>query len=1010
MKINNALAIALAAFSLGTAYVASPLTKTIEPEYAVDATTQSECQKAIDQIDLNVDLSNILTDMRLPYLGLYNCNFTWTSSNASAVNIKTSLNDNNVVTDIVAYITRGTEDVSVTLTVTGQIGTDKESVATKDFAIVVKKAVGSTATELPLAVDEDFSAYEAGLDISNYYKWQMTSGEDMISQIVDKSNDTNLSNINNMPSEHVLRINSGKQASDICYTRKVNINATNAAAGAYMEGYFLYTGNTNGVQIELCNASGTNICGFGINSGTMTYLSTNGFAVSTSKADAGVWMKFRVWIIPSRGRTALYLYSWDGSAYTEVTPIAGTIHGSSSGVTGNITGLRIRSKAGSKSGATYLANLKIDTLANLPETPSTGIVNPNRAMGIGEISGYEKSVLAFTGTTPAALNPTFVVKNRFNKTETLTKDTDYTISSPVENTTQLDGYAQVTYTYTFTLISTGEKETVTQTVYYDEAADTAKIYGFKASYLKAVTGDATKATITLSGNLVRSDATVYYMIMQAGATAPSAAQIIAGTAITGTADTGHQALSEASFAIATNQLDISKEYDAYVVTNNVNGNSDLYKALSISTVINISTAADFYDMSTNIDTASANFRMINDVDFASYDWAEASAITFTGAFNGQGYKVNNLRINLAASKVGIFQTFRGTFQNVTFNSAYVSGIEDVGVIGGNFYQNAVVNNVTFNDCTVDQEATSTGGGGYFGIVAGRMRRGPVIVSNVSMTDSYVNCPKYCGLMTGGLEAGDSTEPYTFTNVYADGHIYTDGAAVGFIGRNRAIANITDAVIFLTVDNAKKEMAVVAGHDTEGGKLNVNRLIGDLKVKVCTQPTYFNNFIGSYAPTTSSYSAKDVYFIKEDYSELGDNIVPTASTVNVGTSVSMPEDPDASWWEQNTYLRNFDTSLIWGYDATIYRPCLQIRLSSDIVITSDMVIALISQIDTSKILANHYYIYKAEEDIAAMSSVEKAKISQDYLDKLATAKAAYEAAIKDVTSVLTATNGAGSQAA
>lgn len=1008
MKINNALAIVLAAFAVTGAYVAQPLVKadTANVQNAVNTETKEKCQKALDALDddLNIDLDNVLANVRLTYLGLYNSSISWTSSNVDVIVIKTTVNDNGKTTGIIGTVTRPDADTNVTLTATAQIGTDTESIATREFKLVVKAKVDVETTVLPLKMEEDFSDYKAGLDISNYYKWQMTSGEDMISEIIDKDNDTNLSNINNLPADHVLKISSGKQASDICYTRKINANSVNAVTGAVLEGYVLTTGNTNGVQIEMVSSAGV-VGALKITSSSYAYILNGNYVNATGIAPKeGVWTKFRFIFRPAKGLSLIQIYNWNTSFYYDITAESTSAYiankGVASGTKGDVVGLRIRSKSGSKSGATYLSNLNLDTPDNLPETPSAGIVDPNRTNGIGTIDNYESEILAYTGSTPSALSPNFHVHNRFDESIIYTKGSDYTVSDAVVNTSKKDGYSVVTYTYTFTLTATKETKAITQTVYFDEELDTAKIYGFKASYLKAVTGSAALGQITLTGNVVRSDSTMYYMIMDAGSTAPSADQIIAGTAITGTKDAGNAGVSSSSFSVTTASLAISKEYDAYVVTKNANGVSAVYKSVSISTVINIADANDFYLMGTNIDTAASSFRMINDVDMSEFEWTEASSITFTGIFDGQGYKVSGLRINLPASKVGIFQTFKGSFSNVTLDEAYISGLEDVGVIGGNFYDGAKVSNVNFNSCKVDQEAASTGGGGYFGIIAGRMRRGGESIKNVSIKDAYVDCPKYCGLMTGGIEAGDSSDVYTVENIYAEGSVYTDGAAVGLIGRNRSTTNITNAIISLNIKNAKKEVGVVAGHNKEGGKLNVNKLIGDLKVQQMTQPTYFNNFIGSFDSNTSSYTATDVYFIDEDYSDLGDNIVPTTSTVDAGTTIYKPDEMSEMWWETNTYLRNFDTNLVWAYDSATGLPYLNIRTAADISITAEDVVALIGKIDTEKILANHYYIYKATEDIAVMSATEKAKISQTDLNKLATAKEAYEDALTAINGVIT----------
>lgn len=965
---------------------------------------RSKAKAALDALDsnLSIDLSHVLTDMMLPFTGLYNAKISWTSSNTDVLSIETNKNDNGKITSVVGRVTRPDQDTSLTLTAIAQIGEDKDGTSQRTFALTVAKKKEKQESTLPIAMEEDFSSYRTGLDISNYYKWQMTSGEDRISEVIDGDSEPTLSNVNNLPSSKALKIPSSRQASDICFTRKININTTNAPKGAAFEGYFLTMGETNGVSFEFLTSSGSIVQAFRIASSAVAY-DKNGKLVdaTTFTSKAGVWYKFRLVIRTKSGYGLLKVFDFEKGQYIDLTAEASDSYVTGGGVTSNLFGdvsrLRIRAKSGSKIGATYLSSLKLDSQTNLIE--ETNPTNPNRSKGIGEISNYSPVLYAYSGETPRGVNPSFIVKNRFDSSKTLTLGSDYSVSEPTSVSSQEDGYTKTTYTYTFTLGDVTEKESVSQVVYFDEASDKGRIYDFKASYLKADKRDPTKARITLSGHLVRSDATLHYAVLSKGSRAPSADQLASDSFTSAVTKGSLSLVDNPIFSFETSLLDITKEYDVYALTTNTNGNSATVSSLSISTVINLSTPEDVYQMGRDIDTASSHFRLIHDIDMSDYEWKENSSLTFTGLIDGQGYAIKNLRINLPVSKVGLFNTFKGTIQNITFDNAYISGLEDVGVLAGNIYDGADMENVTFHSCKVDQEASTTGGGGYFGVVAGRMRRGPVTIKNLIIKDASINAPKYAGLMTGGIEAGNREGVYSLKGIWAEGSVTSEGAAIGLIGRNRATTEMEDAYIALTIENAKKEVGVVAGHLKEGGKLHVKRLIGDLKVKQMTQPTYFNNFIGSFDSNTSSYTAEDVYFFQEDYSHISDNLTPTDTTVDAGTRIYWPDELSARFFETNTFIRNFDTDTIWAYDEASQRPVLLPREEKDISLTASLVTSYIDQIDLTKTLENHYFIYKAEDDMAYLSNTEKAKISLDVLAKLKQAKDAYEQAIADLDSVI-----------
>jgi hypothetical protein len=962
---------------------------------AIVTETQDKCQEALNLIDLNVDTSNVVSDIILPVKGIYGAKFTWSTENDAIVSIKAVQADS--ASPISAYraIVHHDSNSAKTANIiaTAQIGSDTESVKSKSFSLTVSKATNDSSLELALKMEEDFSSYQTGVDISNYYKWQMSKGEKQITQVIEKES---FPNINNLVSKKALEITSTKAATDTYYDRRINVNDTEAPNGAILEGYYLYTGSTNGISISLLS-NGKAIASLSFSSEKYSYLASSSYSDSSKTTLEGVWIPFRISFRKS-GYYSASIYSFTDKKYIDLTKESNTYfegYGVSSGNKGNADTLRIVSKSGIREGKSYLSNLKLDSLENLPETEPS---NPNRSEGIGKISNYEATILSYKGETITGIDPQkFLVANRFNQEKTYTYGTDYTISTVTKKT------GLVTYYYhTFTLLSTSETKVVIQEVYEDEKANVADIYDFSVSYLKAIkTADntpSTEATITLSGQVIRTDSVLYYAILEKGAARPTKEEIIQGTNLDKLSDKGSLALTTHDFSLVSNKLSLSKEYDVYAVTENTNGISDIYSEKEISTLINISTCNDFYLMATNIETKSSTFRLINNLDFSDYQWVPdiTSQLEFSGVFDGQGYSISNLNISSPTAKVAIFYRCAGSIKNVTFINASVSGLEDVGIIAGNIYGGNYTN-ISFENCQVSQQQDCAGGAGYFGALCGRIRSSSneTVLSGISISGFKLSCPKYCGLLTGGVETGSTC---SITGLYAAGKVDTSGAAIGLIGRNRGITSIDNGIVYLTIVNAKKEVGVVAGHNKEGGSLTINNFLGDLKIENITQSTYFNNFIGSNDFSTSTYKATNTYFIKEDYSNLGDSITPIATAITVGKSISLPYHAKSREFEENTFIRDFNTSLYFAYDEESFSPILKVRTIKDLSFKADDFISYADQIDTTKIFENHYFIYKASDVLAYLSNEEKAKIPSATLEKFNKAKKDYEDALGNLNGI------------
>ncbi len=947
---------------------------------------KERCELALNEITLNVDQDQVVADFLLPVTGIYNTTLTWTSSNSNALNIVLVENDNGKAIRARAKVTRLEANTNLNLTVKATITGHEEDFAQKTFNLTVLKASAPVSEDLPAEFVEDFSDYDAGLDLGDYYAYKQSGSENFLATIVDQT-DTNLSNINNMVSSKALRITSQRQSSDTRYTRKISITTQQAKNGAYLEGYYLFTGESNGVNFEFLNGTSI-VAGLSFNpSGMHQYLSGAYTNLKDGYIKEGIWNRFRISFRAS-GYSFISLYNyatgeWEvvGSSFTGYFPG----YGFSSGNKGDINGFRIVNQKGKNKGYSYISDLRLGLTAS-----TDAEVNPNRTNGIGEITNFEKSVFinADEAETPDSMKvENFIVHNRFDDSDTYTFEQDYTIST----TSTAIREEETEYRYLFTLLETGETKTLTQTVYTYHSADAGQLIKFKAGALKKVSAQSSKATITLTGSVNRNDGKLCYVVLKAGATKPSAAEIINKTALTDLVLSGEENITTREFALTTEELDVNQKYDVYALLVTTSGNSAIAESLDISTIVNISSCEDFYQMANDVDTAYSTFRLTADIDFADYYWNyDSNSFEFHGKLDGEGHTIRNLTISSTESRVALFPYCYGDISNITFENCQVYGADNVGLIGGNIY-GGTYENLIFKDCVTSVEPTLTSAGeGYFGVLGGRCRGDGKIVTlkNVSIENMLVECPKYCGLLTGGVEKGVVCN---IDNMYATGSVDTDGAAVGLIGRNRGNTTINNLVCFLNILNAKKEVGVVTGHNKEGAKLSVNNAILDLKIRMITQPGYFGSFIGSHDAATSSYSYKNVAYISEDYSDIAENITKDIKAYDVGNKIISPED--ARGWEENTFIRDFNTNLFFQYDSIKNKPVLALRNESELSFTHDQFERYVDELVEDKPTQNHYYLIKAGNILAHLSNDELFKVD-------ATKKSKYDKCLKDYQDLVT----------
>lgn len=981
--------------------------KTLNAAQAELDSLPEELTKAAELVELNIDTSKIVSDIRLPHTGLYSTSITWESSDTSVINIEVSKTDLGKVGDIIGRVTQDKlldKQVKLTATITYSVN-EEEYFTKKEFDVTVLKQGEIVEEELPLAFNEDFSSYKTGIDLGNYFKWNCSGslGNANIKEEV-------VNNVNLPVNTKMLEIESKKLSSSYTYTTKLNASSNNVTekdstnvAKVAFEFYSMFEGDTNGIEISLNNDS-TKVFAISLSSSQNSFLynkSTD--QVFDASPKEGVWNKYRAEVSLS-GYVKLYQYDFSKGSYVELTSGLANYNEKVGVISGGnktpaaINSLKIKVNNGTKQGYTYLSDIKFDNIVNLPKQDT--ITNPNRDLGIGLVKDYPEEIYYTKGDdTTFNQTPTFTIENRFDSTKTLVKDSDYTVSEPENEVTQVGEYKLTTKTYTITLIKYKEIKKVKQYFYESEVEAAPSVVNFKSSYIKQDPTDTTKGRITITGNVYQYDIKASYMILEKGSSTPSLENIKANSDVSGKVDgKSNISISSSSISITSQLLDYSKEYDVYFVVSNTK-DSSIYAAKEISTVVNISSVEDLYDMTINDSTKSSTFRLITDLDCSSYDWkfSESTAISFSGTFDGQGHTISNLTMVSTDAKTALFKELKGTVKNVTFKDCFTSGSGDSCILAGQV-AGGNIENVNVYDSKVITNPEAEGSEGYYAILVGRFRGDGTVsnVKNVNIINCEIECNKYVGLLTGGVGGSSQDVTVNIENIYVQGKVNTEGAAVGLIGRNRAKTNITNAVIFLDVTFAKKEVGAIAGHNKEGGKIVANNILSDLKVESMTQPTYFNNFIGSHDANTSSYSGSNVNYVEEDYSQLGDSITPTKTAIGFGNAISTSDFSNQTWWEKNTFLRDLDVNLDWSFDSSLSRPIVSSKTESSISFTSTDYKKYIDMLGED-VSSYRYPLHKAGNVYKYLSEEEKGKVS-DLKTKYDQAKLKYEEYIKQIEDI------------
>jgi type II secretory pathway pseudopilin PulG len=193
-----------------------------------------------------------------------------------------------------------------------------------------------------------------------------------------------------------------------------------------------------------------------------------------------------------------------------------------------------------------------------------------------------------------------------------------------------------------------------------------------------------------------------------------------------------------------------------------------------------------------------HYKLDTDIDFDNNKQLMLSNTTvpFTGVFDGQDHKLENLRVE-GVNYIGLFGQNNGTIKNLEIDEPYLKGNQYAGTVVG--YNNKIVKNIKITDLTalVDTESGGVVGynNSYNSAIIGVWVSGNVIGSNT------------VGLLVGRNQLGG------ISTVVAEGNVTITGNKAGIIcGYNN---NTIDKVVVKGNVTGDRHVGGIVGWENSG---------------------------------------------------------------------------------------------------------------------------------------------------------------------------------------------------
>ena len=395
---------------------------------------------------------------------------------------------------------------------------------------------------------------------------------------------------------------------------------------------------------------------------------------------------------------------------------------------------------------------------------------------------------------------------------------------------------ETTTDYTTTTTTTTSTSTSGMGMTSDTTIDysTVKLEETIVTYETVIT-TTTLTTLTSGGSDGKIiETTVLYTTINALSTTTVVTTI--GTMTTTTTTTVTQSFGTRSFCNPINRIDVSK-YESLASVSVKDGSTLAAGTYAINSLDDLKRLRD---LTNNGQISSANtFIMGADIDMSSVsNWnpiGRSAECAFKGSFNGNGYEIQNLNIDLingVYDSSGLFGYMYGDVKFLGISGANVrSDQRNIGILAG-----VVDGSKTINNCYVQGNIEQIGNNSnvFVGGMIGKMNSGCVIkYSHADITLRNTSGTSY-GKSLGGL-VGQVSGSITIQNSYAKG------------------------VLEETTGNTEAKMGGLVGSNTEadGGCVSITSCFTDMAISGNGyMGGLFGNIIGSSGYWTNTVWISD----------------------------------------------------------------------------------------------------------------------------------------------------------
>ena len=406
-----------------------------------------------------------------------------------------------------------------------------------------------------------------------------------------------------------------------------------------------------------------------------------------------------------------------------------------------------------------------------------------------------------------------------------------------------------------------------------------------------------------------------------------------------------------STAISPSSLQIPDQVDVYAELN-------IIPLASLEDIMAIdSTASHTFASGTALEVSTNggpdnHYVVITDIDLSTNTPLNNSLIDdiFTGTFDGNGYTLSGLAINVNASseKIGMFKEIDGaTIKNLTLSSfnitggnnlgtligyissgnnyitniqifnSHVHGADDVGGVIGENRGNLTITSIT-NYATVTSKDNNIGG------IFGSIRNGNTVVNN-TLNYATIDGNQNVGGIVGTASGGDTTLLLISTSLNLgpiSGSAMHIGGIVGYVGNNTTV-NIEKSANLVSIFGLD-EIGGINGRNQ--GKIDLTHVynIGNITASA-TSPVY-GSIVGTISKNVDNnpyVTFTGIFYLTgtalQDLGEGSSYISGNSTPVSIAQMAALSTFEEAGW----DIARYPTTSSVWSiqYDGQTTYPWL-----------------------------------------------------------------------------------------